>query len=432
MVAVSSWGRLGRFAHRVRPLRDRAAVASMLAGSAPGIAYGMGRSYGDVCLNPGGTLWSAQGLDRFISFDGDKGIIECEAGVLLKDIQELVVPRGWMLPVTPGTQFVTVGGAVANDVHGKNHHAFGSFGDHVLQLTLLRTDGEKIECGPALHPDWYAATVGGMGLTGIITRVSIALRRVDGAWMTVESVPYTSLQQFFQLADESEKDWEYTVSWIDCVSRNARRGIFFRANHSQMSASADYPEGNHRLSFTPPISLVNRLSLRPFNFAYYHWHRLRAGIEQVHYQPFFYPLDRIQGWNRMYGPKGFYQYQCVIPPERRQEAVAAMLDETARSNSGSFLAVLKTFGAKPAVGLMSFPRPGATLALDFPNRGEATLALMRRLDAIVAEAGGRLYAAKDARMPANFYADGYSQLSQFVPFRDPGISSALSRRLLGS
>jgi FAD/FMN-containing dehydrogenase len=432
MVEVKSWGRLGQSSHRVHPLHNRAGVASVLAASTPGIAYGMGRSYGDVCLNPGGVLWTTAGLDNFIDFDPGAGIIECEAGVLLKDIQALVVPRGWMLPVTPGTQFVTVGGAVANDVHGKNHHRFGSFGDHVQQLSLVRTDGEQIDCGPGLRPDWYAATVGGMGLTGVITRVSLKLRRIEGPWMNVESIPYSNLAEFFQLSDESERDWEYTVSWVDCVSRKAHRGIFFRANHSSSSQLPDHSNGSAVLPFTPPISLVNRLSLRPFNWAYYHLHRLRAGEREVHYQPFFYPLDSLREWNRMYGPGGFYQYQCVIPREQQHEVVAALLDETAGSNSGSFLAVLKTFGDKGSAGLLSFPRPGATLALDFPNRGEQALALMGRLDTIVAAAGGRLYPAKDARMPATLFAAGYPNLASFVPFRDPGVSSALSRRLLGS
>ncbi|MEP1471067.1 MAG: FAD-binding oxidoreductase [Halieaceae bacterium] len=432
MVTISSWGRLEQPEHELRPLQHRSSLASTLRDGAPGLPFGMGRSYGDVCLNPEGTLWTTRSLDNFIRFDQANGIIECEAGVLLKDIQELIVPLGWMLPVTPGTQFVTVGGAIANDVHGKNHHEYGSFGNHVERLLLCRTDGEEIECGPGMHDDWYAATVGGMGLTGVISRATISLRRIETPWMTVESIPFYSLEEFYKLADRSESDWEYTVSWIDCVAKNDRRGIFFRANHSLAIPTQDYSTSRRNLVFTPPISLVNRLSLKPFNWAYFHSHRLRSGEKEMHYQPFFYPLDQIQNWNRMYGPRGFYQYQCVIPTENREAAIAALLDETTNSNSGSFLAVLKTFGEKPSSGLLSFPQAGATLALDFPNRGKATLDLMQRLDVIVGQAGGRLYAAKDARMTAGLYAAGYPNLDQFQPFRDPGISSALSRRLLGS
>ena len=432
MVAISSWGRLGQSQHKVRPLYQSTAVAAEIAEDLPGLAYGMGRSYGDVCLNPEGSLWTTAGLDKFIDFDRERGIIDCQAGVLLRDIQNLVVPEGWMLPVTPGTQFVTVGGAVANDVHGKNHHQFGTFGDHVTQLTLIRTDGEIIACGPAQRPEWFAATVGGLGLTGIITRVSIALRRVHGPWLAVESQPFASLQDFFQMSDEAETQWEYTVSWIDCVARRARRGIFFRAKHARDVAGAQYRERAVSLPFTPPFSMVNRLSLRPFNWAYYNIHRLQSGSRLDHYQPFFYPLDRIRKWNRMYGPRGFYQYQCVVPTECREQAMAELIGETARSNSGSFLAVLKTFGDSKPAGMLSFPMAGATLALDFPNRGDTTLALLSRLDNILSSCGGRLYAAKDARMPAKLFADGYPLLEQFLAFRDAGISSSFSRRILGN
>lgn len=391
----------------------------------------MGRSYGDVCLNPGGTAWTTRGLDHFICFDPDSGVLECEAGVLLQEIQTLMVPRGWMLPVTPGTQFVTVGGAVANDVHGKNHHRSGSFGDHVRSLTLIRSDGRVIRCGPSEEPRWFAATVGGMGLTGVISRVTLSLRPVPGPCLAVESVPYDSLDEFFALADESERDWEYTVSWIDCLAKQGRRGIFYRANHTAASSCAAPPRKSLRMPLTPPVSLVNRLTLRPFNMLYYHIGKFRAGRYLEHYQPFFYPLDGIADWNRMYGPHGFYQYQCVLPPEQRHAGIETILAEISRSKLGSFLAVLKTFGERQAMGLLSFPQPGVTLALDFPNRGEDTLALMSRLDSIVAAVGGRLYGAKDARMPRDLFESGYPEIETFRGFLDPGASSALSRRLLG-
>ena len=432
MKTVSSWGRLGLWPHDVKQLSARADVAAALAASGPGIAFGMGRSYGDVCLNPGGTLWDTRFLDRFIHFDQGTGILECEAGTLLKDIQELFVPRGWMLPVTPGTQYVTVGGAIANDVHGKNHHRQGSFGDHVQQLTLVRSNGEQIDCGPGLNADWYAATVGGMGLTGVITSALLKLRPVEGPWIAVESIPYSSVGEFLGLADASEADWEYTVSWIDCVSRHSRRGIFLRGRHSPGSLPPSSPTRTFNLPFTPPVPLVNSLTLRAFNAAYFHLNRIRSGHKMAHYQPFFYPLDRVLNWNRMYGPRGFYQYQCVIPRDQAGQTVEKLLDETRRSNTGSFLAVLKTFGERSGPGMLSFPRPGVTLALDFPNRGRRTLSLMERMDAHVRAAGGCLYAAKDARMPVDLFESGYPRLDYFRQFRDPGVSSALSRRLLGT
>ncbi len=433
MKPISAWGRLSAHPHRVISLRDPSSARAFICnGPHPGVAYGMGRSYGDVGLNPEGTIWMTTELDHFVAFDDATGRLVCEAGVLLRDIQRLVIPRGWILPVTPGTQLVTVGGAIANDVHGKNHHVHGSFGDHVMSLEIIRTNGESIRCGPDEQTDWFAATVGGLGLTGVIVQAEIQLNRVAGPWLTTETVPYANLDEFFLLADDSEAHWEHTVSWIDCISKGGGRGVFMRGNSTDVGCR---PAPNGRkltVPIVPPVSLVNRLSLRPFNIAYYHLKKWRAGKAVSHYESFFYPLDNLLEWNRMYGPKGFFQYQSVVPREVGQDAVQAMLKEIARSGDGSFLAVLKTFGNRRSVGMMSFPQPGVTLALDFPNHDERTYKLMERLDAIVREAEGRLYLAKDARMPRGLFEAGYPRLSEFMKYRDPGISSGLSRRLMGS
>ena len=433
MKAVSSWGRLSAEPHHVFSARDLPALQQALRHSSnPGLAHGMGRSYGDACLNPGGTLWLTGGLDHFIAFNEDNGRLVCEAGVLLRDIQRLAVPRGWMLPVTPGTQLVTVGGAIANDVHGKNHHVLGSFGDHVLRLTLLRTNGETIECGPHERSDWFAATVGGVGLTGIITQAELQLRRTPGPWLDTETLAYANLDEFFQLADASEAHWEHTVSWIDCISGGGGRGVFMRGNPI-VTAPRPLPTAQQRtMPLVSPVSLVNRLSLRPFNMAYYHLKKWRAGRAITHYEAFFYPLDNLLEWNRMYGPRGFFQYQSVVPRAVGRDAIQAMLREIARSGDGSFLAVLKTFGNRQPVGMLSFAQPGVTLALDFPNHGARAHRLFERLDAIVREAQGRIYLAKDARMPRELFEAGYPRLPEFLPYRDPGISSGLSRRLMGS
>ena len=433
MKAVSSWGRLSAEPHHVFSARDLPALQQALRHSSnPGLAHGMGRTYGDACLNPGGTLWLTGGLDHFIAFNEDNGRLVCEAGVLLRDIQRLAVPRGWMLPVTPGTQLVTVGGAIANDVHGKNHHVLGSFGDHVLRLTLLRTNGETIECGPHERSDWFAATVGGVGLTGIITQAELQLRRTPGPWLDTETLAYANLDEFFQLADASEAHWEHTVSWIDCISGGGGRGVFMRGNPI-VTAPRPLPTAQQRtMPLVSPVSLVNRLSLRPFNMAYYHLKKWRAGRAIAHYEAFFYPLDNLLEWNRMYGPRGFFQYQSVVPRAVGRDAIQAMLREIARSGDGSFLAVLKTFGNRQPVGMLSFAQPGVTLALDFPNHGARTHRLFERLDAIVREAQGRIYLAKDARMPRELFEAGYPRLPEFLPYRDPGISSGLSRRLMGS
>ncbi|MGC1182756.1 FAD-binding protein [Legionella sp.] len=428
MVTISSWGRLESSKHDVLSLTNRNDVSRMLHNNKPGLAYGMGRSYGDVCLNPGGILWKTTGLNHFISFDEYSGRLVCEAGILLHDIHKLVIPRGWMLPVTPGTQFVTVGGAIANDVHGKNHHVFGTFGNHIHKIKLLRTNGEVLECGPQQQKEWFAATVGGLGLTGVILTAEIQLRPIKSPWLTTEIIPYANLDELFKLTDNSQDYWEYTVSWMDC---SLRRGIFMRANHTDY-CDLDKP---YKRSMTVPIispfSLMNKFTLNLFNRAYFNIKKRQFGHSIKHYQSFLYPLDTLLEWNRIYGPKGFYQYQSMVPYSVGINATQAMLKEIGRSYSGSFLALLKTFGNQNSAGMLSFPQPGVTLAVDFPNKGLKTLKLFERLDAIVQEAGGRIYPAKDARMPSNLFELGYPRLSEFLLYRDPGISSAMSRRLMG-
>lgn len=432
MVSYEAWGRLKPHQGDVL-FFDKEKPAHIFNASESVVAYGMGRSYGDQCLNQQGAICVTQALNRFISFDEQTGVLRCEAGVLLKEINELTIPRGWMLPVTPGTQFVTVGGAIANDVHGKNHHVMGSFGHHVLELSLHRSTGEHIVCSATNHSEWFRATIGGFGLTGVIDEAVLKLRPVKGPWMQTESIAYDSLEAFYQLSDASESQWEYTVSWIDCTSPTHARGIFMRGNHSE--ATTAWPariKSPSTVPMTPPISMINRLSLKPFNTLYYHRHRLNRGIRESFYVPFFYPLDNILKWNRIYGPRGFFQYQVAIPHRVRLEAIAEMLKAIASSGQGSFLAVLKTFGEKAGAGLMSFPFHGATLALDFSHQGEATFKLFERLDAIVTEANGRIYLAKDARMSSALFASAYPNLDEFLNYRDPGISSDMSRRLLGS
>ena len=433
MRPVSSWGRLTPDPHHTVRLSDPGRIASQIGdGPYPGLPFGMGRSYGDVCLNPEGTLWLTSGLDHFISFDQETGLLVCDAGVLLRDIQRLAIPRGWMLPVTPGTQLVTVGGAIANDVHGKNHHRQGSFGDHIRKIRLTRTDGELIECGPETRPDWFAATVGGLGLTGVIVEAALQLCQVPGPWLTTETIPYTSLEEFFRLSETSEADWEHAVAWVDAVAESGRRGLFMRGNPADIGRRPAHQARQLTMPGVPWGSLVNKLSLRPFNMAYYSFKRRQLGQTITHYEPFFYPLDNLLEWNRMYGPKGFFQYQSLVPASVGPDAIRAMLKEVTRSGEGSFLAVIKTFGDRQGKGMLSFPRPGVTLALDFPNHGESTHKLLDRLDAIVREVGGCLYPAKDARMPRDLFEAGYPRLPEFLKYRDPNISSGLSRRLIGN
>ncbi len=428
-----AWGRYPRATPaRITRLTNR--NAPLPESDLPLLVYGNGRSYGDVCLNDGGQVLLARGLDRFITFDPETGVLRAEAGVLLSEILELVVPQGWFLPVTPGTRFVTLGGAVANDVHGKNHHGAGTFGCHVRALELVRSDGSRRVCAPGDNPDWFAATIGGLGLTGLITWVEIQLRAIAGPWIQAESRRFGTLADFFTLAEASDRTHEFTVAWVDCAARgsNLGRGILLSGDFAPGDLGTGKPPQAHgRLTVpvTPPLSLINALSLKVFNALYY---RKPEGAFLSHYAPFFYPLDGIGHWNRIYGPKGFLQYQCVLPPAVAEPALRDLLARIAASGEGSFLAVLKRFGDKTSPGLLSFPRPGVTIALDFPFKGEVTLRLLDSLDAVVAAAGGALYPAKDARMSPEMFNISFPVLGQFIPLLDPGLSSGFWRRIIKS
>jgi FAD/FMN-containing dehydrogenase len=394
------------------------------------LPYGNGRSYGDVCLNKDGVLLTTRGLDRFITFDPLSGVIECEAGVLLSDIIDLALPHGWFLPVTPGTAFITVGGAIANDVHGKNHHWAGTFCHHVIELELLRSDGSVITCSWEQQREWFCATVGGLGLTGLIRRANLQLRRVPGPWIRGDSQRFGNLAELFDRARASDAGYEYTVAWLDCAARGSRlgRGIFMRGNH----AVADAPIPTAKpltFPFTPPVSLVNALSLRAFNQLYFQRPAAKQSDVLWHFQPFFYPLDSILQWNRLYGPKGFFQYQCVVPEDNAEASLTQMLKRIGESGMGSFLVVLKLFGTLPSRGMLSFPRPGATLALDFPHRGAPTLKLLDALDDITRAAGGAVYPAKDARMSAAAFRDYFPAWQEFSHYIDPHFSSSFWRRV---
>ena len=430
---VKPWGNYPVVEQQVIPINHRDAALPDVTGSV--LPHGNGRSYGDSCLNPHNTLLATRGLDRMIAFDQATGLLSCEAGVTLAEIIDVALPSGWFLPVTPGTRFVTVGGAIANDVHGKNHHRAGTFGHHVLRLELLRSDGSRHSLGPDDEGELFSATVGGLGLTGMITWAQIQLRRVPGPWLEAESIRFDSLDEFFALSAESSATHEYTVAWIDCLAsgKHLGRGHFLRADHASGMREHAAPGTSSGISmpFTPPLSLVNRLTLRPFNALYYWRQTARRRRQFAHYQSYFYPLDGIGKWNRMYGPRGFLQHQCVLPHHSARDAVTALLNEISRAGQGSFLAVLKEFGDLPSRGMLSFPRPGLTLALDFPNTGPAVFELLNRLDDVVSAAGGALYPAKDARMsPALFKSSFAEQLGRFVPHLDPKFSSGFWRRVM--
>ncbi|MCB1745055.1 MAG: FAD-binding oxidoreductase [Gammaproteobacteria bacterium] len=403
-------------------------------GEAGLLPFGNGRSYGDSCLNEGGLLLDTRGLDRFIRFDPQRALLRCESGVLLGEINALIHPHGLVLPTTPGTRFVTVGGALANDVHGKNHHRVGSFGCHVTCLELLRSDGERLLCSAEHNADWFAATIGGLGLTGLVTWAEIALRRVPTPDLEVEFLPCANLDQVLEQSQQAEQGHEYIAAWIDCLARGPHlgRGYLMRANHASTASVGPRrpPRRAVRVPLTPPLSPLNACSLRIFNALIHARHARGVTRRRMSYDAFHYPLDAVLGWNRLYGPRGFLQYQCVVPEPDAGGAIRRLLERIAAAGEGSFLTVLKKLGDRPSTGMLSFPRPGLSLALDFPFRGDRTLRLLRELDETVARAGGALYPAKDARMSAEMFASGYSRAAAAKAFHDPRFSSSFWRRVM--
>lgn len=429
---ADSWGNLysasqARYAIQRRTSAIPAVVEKTL------LPVGRRRSYGDVCVNDGGAILDATPLSRFISFDPAHGVLRCESGVTLWQVLKLIVPHGWFLPVTPGTGFVTVGGSVANDVHGKNHHGSGSFGCFVRRFELCRSTGEVIECDPLNNADYFAATIGGCGLTGLICWVELSLKKIVNPGLEVESIPYSSYQEFLSLSDESEHSHEYNVSWIDCLASgtDTGRGVFYRANH--VDHPYDLDNALERTDRSVPailgkcFPLVNSLSLRMFNRFYLFKNRQRS-LSVESFSQYFYPLDSLLNWNRIYGRNGFYQFQCVVPFDK-QHAITDMLGEISQSGQGSFLSVLKTMGDIQSPGMISFPRAGVTLALDFPNHGDKTTRLLSRLEQVAVEAGGAIYPAKDAVMSGANFRQCYPRFEEFSKYVDPLFSSGFWRRV---
>ena len=396
------------------------------------LPFACGRSYGDSCLNDGGALLDVAGLDRLIALDSDRGLLRCEPGVTLAQVLALIVPRGWFLPVVPGTRWVSVGGAIANDIHGKNHHRAGTFGAHVTRLELMRSSGERMMCSPTENPDLFRATIGGLGLTGLILWAELRLKSIPGSGIAMESLRFSGLDGFFDRA-ATDADHEYTVAWVDCLvrGRHLGRGIYMRGDHTALAGDPPSPlrEARLRVPFDAPPGLLNRLTLRIFNQLYYRRQLRRQVNSVVPYPPFFFPLDGVADWTRLYGPAGFLQYQCVVPDQPDGGSIRAVLDRVSRSDEAASLAVLKRFGNVPSPGMLSFPRPGLTLAVDFGFRGSRTLRLLEDLDAIVRESGGAVYPAKDARMSAASFRSFFPEYESFSRLVDPKFSSSFWRRV---
>lgn len=413
---LHGWGRYPVAEATVLTPAGASDTARLLAARAeqPLIARGLGRSYGDSAIAP--LVIDNTRRHLLLDFDPASGVLRAEAGATLADLLDVLLPQGWFLPVTPGTKFVTLGGAVASDVHGKNHHLDGCFSAHVLSFELLLADGRVLACSRSAHPELFRATCGGMGLTGILLTVTLRMRRVASAYIDQTTLRARSLGEVLELF-EQHRAATYSVAWIDCVSGAngpcLGRSLLMLGEHAEQGGLAALPKRSRTVPLDLPPQLMNRHTIGAFNQLYYHLPR--STHARVHYEPYFYPLDGLLHWNRLYGKAGFVQYQFVIPRAAGTAALQAILARIAASGRGSFLAVLKTFG--PANdNFLSFPLEGYTLALDFKLEA-GLLPLLDELDAMVLAAGGRHYLAKDARMSRATFQRSYPQLSAFQQVR---------------
>jgi FAD/FMN-containing dehydrogenase len=381
------------------------------------IARGNGRCYGDASLAK--NTISTLKYDKIISFDTEKGILECQSGLTLDKILEVIVPKGWFLPVTPGTKFITVGGAIASDVHGKNHHVDGCFSHHVLEMDIVLADGHLTTCSPYINNDLFWATCGGMGLTGVITRAKFDLKKIESSYIKQKQIKAKNLEEVIQLFEEY-KHYTYSVAWIDCLKKGKHfgRSILMLGEHAKIE-DLDEKKKLHPLElprkkqitfpFTLPSFVLNTLTVKAFNFLFYGKNLKKEINNIVSYEPFFYPLDAILHWNRGYGKKGFIQYQFVLPLESKKGLIE-ILNKISDKGIGSFLAVLKVFGKQD--DLISFPREGYTLALDIPVR-KGLFEFLDELDNVVLKYGGRLYLSKDARMKPDIFWNSYANAHKF-------------------
>lgn len=435
---TTGWGRYLKIDATSRTFDGDDQLRRLIETLPPGsmIARGLGRSYGDSSLAE--NLLSSKRLNRFISFDDGTGDLVCESGVSLSEILDVFVPRGWFVPVTPGTRFVTVGGAIASDVHGKNHHREGSFSNHLLWIEVLIADGTLVRCSQSENRELFLATCAGYGLTGVIVRAALRLRKIETAYIRERTIKTKNLDEVLVAFDE-HAGWTYSVAWIDCLSggKDLGRSVLMLGEHALADElhgvdSPLRPGLNRELSVPVefPGFVLNSFTVRAFNAVYYGKAVSREHL--VRYEPYFYPLDGVHNWSRIYGKRGFIQYQFVVPKESGKEALRKILHRTASHGLGSFLAVLKLFGKQDAPYL-SFAREGYTLALDFPvNTG--LFGELNELDSIIRDYGGRLYPTKDARMSPEMMRAGYTRINEFEEVRekvDPSrrFASLQSRRL---
>jgi decaprenylphospho-beta-D-ribofuranose 2-oxidase len=411
---MSGWGRFPvNLVDRQCYFDDEAALRRQVLSVAECIPRGLGRSYGDSSLGRNVILTSRS--TRFLEFDEAEGVLECQGGVPLGEMADSLIPRGWFLPVTPGTKYVSIGGAIAADVHGKNHHKDGSFGEYVLDFHLMLADGSTVKCSRRENSELFRATCGGMGLTGIIVKCRIKLRRIASSQIRQTLRKAQNLAEVFDLFEECENH-TYSVAWIDCLARGDAlgRSILFIGEHETSGFLEGLQQPRFSVPFATPGCLLNRTTVSLFNTAYYA--KARDGESLVSLDSFFYPLDCIGNWNLLYGKGGFTQYQFVLPKESSAEGLRLILSRIADSGLGCFLGVLKLLG--PANGnWLSFPMEGYTLALDFKIH-ERLFPFLDELDTVVLDHGGRIYLAKDARMSQDTFRAGYPNWPRFASLRE--------------
>lgn len=440
--ALTGWGRYPIIDGRFFAPETTSSLRSCMDSAAGGglLARGLGRSYGDAALSKSSAVILTGKLDHLLSFDERNGTLTCEAGISYADLLRVFLPRGWFPSVTPGTKFVTMGGALACDIHGKNHHKEGSFVDFVSSFKLLTADLDLINCSRQENSDLFWATAGGMGLTGIISEITLSLRPVESQFMMVKKIRCGNLSEAFKMIEANEAEYPYSVSWIDCLAggKNLGRSILILGRHAKAAEVVgkdplDFAEPKQRLTvpFDLPVWMLNRYSIGSFNALYYTMaggdgHERVSAID-----PFFYPLDAIGDWNRMYGSAGFVQHQCVLPLSTSYAGLEEILTLSSKRGRSSFLAVLKKFGS--GHGSISFPMAGYTLALDMPVK-PGLFEFTKELDELVIKHGGRVYLTKDACLSRETFRRMYPDLSKWTAVKkavDPHnrFSSALSERL---
>ncbi|HRP01117.1 MAG TPA: FAD-binding oxidoreductase [Candidatus Kapabacteria bacterium] len=388
---------------------------------------GLSKSYGDSCLNSDNILIDCSTINKFISFDNNTAVVKAQAGVTLQEIIDVFLPQKYFLPITPGTKYITLGGAIANDVHGKNHHKYGTFGNYVISFDLLRSDGNIYHCSQNENVEMFKATIGGLGLTGLILSAEIQLIKVNGPLIDCENIKFYSFEEFFAINNES-LNYDYTVSWVS--TNKLGYGIFSRGNFADEQNQIEYVANEKQaINFPFEYSFINNLSTKVFNFLYFNKQIGKQRRSIIDYNTFFYPLDKINNWNRAYGKDGFLQYQFVIPNSNAIDNLKKIFKMIADSGYPSFLTVLKSFGNISSPGLMSFPMEGITLAIDFKMHGVKLFELLKRCDEIVFGAGGRIYPAKDARMKSSDFIKSYPNIQEFTKYIDPKFSSQFWRRV---